>query len=192
MPTPKRAAAAGAAATTRPARRRKPPLTVETLWALKRIAPPTLSPDGGTACAAVTSFDMADNESRTELWTFPTGFGAKGRPRALTAGDKDSDPQWSPDGTQIAFTAKRKGDDEPQVYLIDPVRRRGAAADPARDRLRVVALVPPTAGASRSSAGSGPTSPPTRCRRSGSRRARTTRSRRTSPSGASTGSGTTG
>jgi dipeptidyl aminopeptidase/acylaminoacyl peptidase len=118
MPASKRSAAGAAA--TRAVRRRKPPLSVETLWALKRIASPTLSPDGATACAAVTDFDMADNESRTELWTFPTGFGARGRPRALTAGDKDSDPQWSPDGAHIAFTAKRKGDDEPQIYLIDP------------------------------------------------------------------------
>ncbi len=118
MPATKRSAAGAAA--TRAVRRRKPPLSVETLWALKRIASPTLSPDGATTCAAVTSFDMADNESRTELWTFPTGFGARGRPRALTAGDKDSDPQWSPDGAHIAFTAKRKGDDEPQIYLIDP------------------------------------------------------------------------
>ena len=38
----------------------------------------------------------------------------------LTAGDKDSDPQWSPDGRWIAFTAKRKDDDAPQLYIIAP------------------------------------------------------------------------
>ena len=42
------------------------------------------------------------------------------KPRRLTAGDKDSDPKWSPDGDAIAFTAKRKDDDEPQIYLIAP------------------------------------------------------------------------
>ena len=43
------------------------------------------------------------------------------QPRAeLTAGDKDSDPKWSPDGRWIAFTAKRKDDEEPQIYLIAP------------------------------------------------------------------------
>src|SRR5262245_34587579 len=101
----------------------RPPLSVEALWGIKRIASPTLSPDGALACAAVTSFDMETNESSTELWLFPTGLAAGGRratARRLTAGDKDSDPKWSPDGRWIAFTAKRKDDQEPQVYLIAP------------------------------------------------------------------------
>ena len=71
------------------------PLRVEDLWAIKRIAPPTLSPDGALACAAVTSFDMETNKDATELWLFPTGLAGKSapRPRRLTAGDKDSDPK---------------------------------------------------------------------------------------------------
>lgn len=107
----------------RPARSgRKPPLSAEALWAIKRVASPTLSPDGALACAPVTSFDMEKNEGSTELWLFPTGLAGKPgvRARRLTAGDKDSDPKWSPDGRSIAFTAKRKDDDEPQIYLIAP------------------------------------------------------------------------
>ncbi|HSV17173.1 MAG TPA: S9 family peptidase [Casimicrobiaceae bacterium] len=102
----------------------KPPLDVAALWAIKRIGAPTISPDGRLACAPVTSYDMDTNEATTELWLFPTGLGAAGRgalrTRRLTAGDKDSDPQWSPDGRMIAFTAKRKDDTEPQVYVIAP------------------------------------------------------------------------
>ena len=110
-------------ATRRPAKH-KPPLDVESLWAIRRIGTPTLSPDGALACSAVTRFDMEKNDSSTSLWLFPTGLGAataaaKGA-RMLTAGDKDSDPKWSPDGKWIAFTAKRKDDEEPQLYLIAP------------------------------------------------------------------------
>jgi len=106
------------------------PLDVVALWQIKRIGNPTLSPDGRVACAPVTSFTMDTNETRTELWLFPTGLvdgdaAKKGttaitRPRRLTAGDKDSEPRWSPDGKWIAFTAKRKDDGEPQVYRIAP------------------------------------------------------------------------
>ena len=99
--------------------RRKPPLNVDSLWALKRIGAPTLAPDGTTACAPVTAYDMDRNEGRTGLWLFPTGFGtARRKPRVLTAGDKDGDPQWSPRGEAIAFVSRRKDDTEPQVYLI--------------------------------------------------------------------------
>jgi dipeptidyl aminopeptidase/acylaminoacyl peptidase len=109
-------------------RRARAALTVEALWALKRIGAPTLSPDGAQVCAAVTGFDMDGNDSRTELWLFPTRFGTKekrargaaDKARRLTTGDKDGDPKWSPDGRFIAFTAKRKDDDEPQIYLIAP------------------------------------------------------------------------
>ena len=102
--------------------RGKPPLSVQALWALKRIASPTLSPDGAYACAAVTSFDMEKNDHSIELWLFPTGLAGKtaAKARKLTSGEKDSDPKWSPDGRLIAFTAKRKDDDEPQIYLIAP------------------------------------------------------------------------
>ena len=87
--------------------RTKPPFDVDALWAIKRVGAPTLAPDGRLACAAVTSYSIDRNEGSTELWLYPTGFGARGqkavKARRLTGGEKDSDPRWSPDGSRIAF-----------------------------------------------------------------------------------------
>ena len=99
-------------------------ITVEDLWKLERPAQPTLSPDGAQACVSVSSYEMEDNKTRASLWLL-SAFG--GEPRRLTsAGEKDGEPRWSPDGRWIAFVAKRpgvgteKGDEEAQVYVIAP------------------------------------------------------------------------
>ena len=93
-------------------------MTVQDLWALKRIGTPSLSPDGKWACAAVTRYDMDKNEGTSQLWLLSTDGKTQ---RQLTRGKKDSAPQWSPDGKWIAFVSKRgEGDDEAQLYRIAP------------------------------------------------------------------------
>ncbi len=93
-------------------------LRAEDLWRLARPAQPTLSPDGAQVCVSVSTFDMEENKGASKLWLLST-FG--GKPRPLTeAGEKDGEPRWSPDGTRIAFVAKRDKDDEPQLWLIAP------------------------------------------------------------------------
>jgi dipeptidyl aminopeptidase/acylaminoacyl peptidase len=96
----------------------KRPITVEDLWALKRPGAPALSPDGRWAAVEVTSYDMEENSSASDIWLLSTD-GASAR--QLTAHvEKDSAPAWSPDGKWIAFLTKREGDEQPQVYLISP------------------------------------------------------------------------
>ena len=88
-------------------------ITVETLWKLERPAQPTLSPDGAQACVSVSTSDMQENRSQSSLWLY-SAFG--GEPRRLTtAGEKDAEPRWSPDGRWIAFVAKRAGKPERAV-----------------------------------------------------------------------------
>jgi Tol biopolymer transport system component len=80
-------------------------ITVEDLWKVERVATPTLSPDGAQACVSVSAYDMGDNKARASLWIL-SAFG--GEPRRLTsAGEKDGEPRWSPDGKWIAFSRDR-------------------------------------------------------------------------------------
>ncbi len=101
--------------------KKKKPITIEDLWAMKRFGAASLSPDGRWVCVAVSSYSMAGNDSSSHLWLLATDGSAQ---RQLTRGQKDGDPQWSPDGRWIAFTSKRNKpdnsglEDEAQLYLI--------------------------------------------------------------------------
>jgi len=96
-------------------------LTVEDLWRIKRPAGVSLAPGGARAVCSLTTYSMRENKGTASLWLLPTGAG---RPRLLTtSGEKDGQPMWAPEGSRIAFVAKRewrgKKDEEPQIYLID-------------------------------------------------------------------------
>ncbi len=113
---------------------RKKPITVEALWQLDRLGPPSLSPDGAQAVCSVASSDMDENKSSSALWLLSTLGGA---PRRLTqCGEKDGQPAFSPTGNLIGFVARREQgglkDEAPQFYVIPPdggeARRVGEVA----------------------------------------------------------------
>ncbi|MCC7199079.1 MAG: S9 family peptidase [Gammaproteobacteria bacterium] len=92
------------------------PLTAETIWEMKRLGAPVLSPDGRFAVLTVTQFDVKENKSATDLWLVPTAGGAA---RRLTSDNAtDAEPAWSPDGTRIAFVSRRGDDKQSQLYVI--------------------------------------------------------------------------
>jgi dipeptidyl aminopeptidase/acylaminoacyl peptidase len=92
------------------------PLDADTLWQLKRLATPAISPDGKHAVVAVTRYEIAEDKGITNLWLAPS---SGGEARQLTTHPgSDSSPAWSPDGRYIAFVSKRGSDEQGQLYVI--------------------------------------------------------------------------
>ncbi len=92
------------------------PLSAETLWKLKRIGDPSLSPEGKWAVVSVTTYDLKKDEGDGDLWLIPTGVG-EARQLTTHAGE-EGEPIWSPDNRYIAFTAQRGEEVEAQLYVI--------------------------------------------------------------------------
>ena len=92
------------------------PMSAQKLWEMKRVGAPALSPDGATAAVVVTEYDIAKNKGNGDIWMIDVATGAA---RRFTTGPStEGSPRWSPDGTQLAFTAKRNDDERAQLYLI--------------------------------------------------------------------------
>ncbi len=97
---------------------KKRPLSVEDLFAFKRVDAPSLSPDGRWAVYSISEItDSKNSKSVARLWIVPTDGSAP--PRQLTNSTaKDSSPKWSPDGRWILFGSNRSGSS--QLWLINP------------------------------------------------------------------------
>lgn len=96
----------------------KSPITHETMWKMARVGAPAPSPDGKWVVFPVTEPAYDSKDQVSDLWIVPADGSAK--PRRLTftkSGETGAD--WSPDSRRIAFSAKRDGDDEPQIYVLD-------------------------------------------------------------------------
>lgn len=96
----------------------KQPITHETLWMMKRVGAPSISPDGKWVVYGLTEPSYDSKETVADLWIVPADGSAK--PRKLTGSKAgESDPAWSPDSRRIAFSAKRDGDEQNQIYILD-------------------------------------------------------------------------
>jgi dipeptidyl aminopeptidase/acylaminoacyl peptidase len=94
----------------------KRPMTVEDLYAFKRVAAPQISPDGKSVVYQVTAVSLDENKSTTALWVAATD--GKTPPKQLTdpKGKKDTGPRWSPDGKRVLFESTRSG--TPQLWVV--------------------------------------------------------------------------
>jgi dipeptidyl aminopeptidase/acylaminoacyl peptidase len=91
-------------------------ITAADLWSVKRPASLRLSPDETKLVFSVREDDLEKNSSVAHLWILDTATGAE---RKLTSAEStDADPEWSPDGTRIAFASKRGADEVPSLYVI--------------------------------------------------------------------------
>jgi dipeptidyl aminopeptidase/acylaminoacyl peptidase len=92
------------------------PFTVETMWAVKRVGTPSLSPDGRLVAYTVSVYDMDENRANADVWVMPVQGGAARR--LTTSKASDSSPVWSPDGKRLAFVSRREGDAAGQLYVL--------------------------------------------------------------------------
>jgi dipeptidyl aminopeptidase/acylaminoacyl peptidase len=95
----------------------KAPITHETVWLMKRVGAPVLSPDGRRAVVPVTEPSYDPALQATDLWLVSTEAG-KAPKRLTNTKAGESGVAWSPDGSRIAFAAKREGDEASQIYIL--------------------------------------------------------------------------
>ncbi len=90
-------------------------MTAEDLLQLKYANDPQLSPDGKQVIFVLADTNVEKQEVRSHLWLLEVATGAA---RQFTFGaGKESNPRWSPDGSQVAFVSTRE-DDKPAIFLI--------------------------------------------------------------------------
>jgi dipeptidyl aminopeptidase/acylaminoacyl peptidase len=94
----------------------------EDLYDLQIVTDCQISPDGRHVVYAVQRVDRETEDKYANLWIVPA---EGGDPTQFTYGDQvDSQPRWSPDGSQIAFLSTRvdkkhrSGKKQPQMYVI--------------------------------------------------------------------------
>jgi dipeptidyl aminopeptidase/acylaminoacyl peptidase len=96
----------------------KVPLTHETMWTMPRVGAPSPSPDGKWVVFPVTEPAYDSKDQVIDLWIVPSDGSAKPRRLTFSKGG-ESGVDWSPDSRKIAFSAKREGDTESQIYVLD-------------------------------------------------------------------------
>jgi dipeptidyl aminopeptidase/acylaminoacyl peptidase len=89
-------------------------MTIEDALATKQIGAPQFSPDGKRIAYTISEWDKEENRRVSHIWLVSSDGGPTTK---LTTGDKgETSPQWSPDGSNIAFLADR--DKGIQVWVI--------------------------------------------------------------------------
>jgi dipeptidyl aminopeptidase/acylaminoacyl peptidase len=84
------------------------PLAVEDYYRIVAVQAPVMSPDGRWVAFIHSSIVEAENRRQGELWMVPADGSAPAR-RVSDPAINASGPRWSPDGTLLAFSGRRRG-----------------------------------------------------------------------------------
>ena len=92
-------------------------LTIEDLMTMKSVSGPVVSPEGEWVVYSVRSRDMEEDKSDSQLWVVST---EGGEPVPMTTVDTAAgNPQWSPDGKYLSFTASKGEGAKSQVWTLN-------------------------------------------------------------------------
>lgn len=99
-------------------------LTPEKLWSLKRISDFRLSPDGKTILMTISTPNIKENTTRSDLYAI--SIDGKDFRRLTNCGEHNYSGCFSPGSDKIAFISDRDG--APQIYVMnldggDPVKK---------------------------------------------------------------------
>jgi dipeptidyl aminopeptidase/acylaminoacyl peptidase len=94
-------------------------LTALDLLKVAGVGAPRISPDGSRVAYTVSETKMEKDKewkSASQVWVVAT---TREKPRQYTRGEKSATaPEWSPDGSMLAFLSDREKDGERQVWMM--------------------------------------------------------------------------
>ncbi|TVQ04048.1 MAG: hypothetical protein EA359_07705 [Balneolaceae bacterium] len=89
-------------------------ITAEDIWKVERTGSPEASPDSNFVAFTVTSYDISQNQSSTNIYLLNAGSGEY---RQFTNSGSDRAPVFSPDSRYMAFVSNR-ADGPAQLYVM--------------------------------------------------------------------------
>lgn len=88
-----------------------------------RVTEAAVSPGGASVAFVVERTDLSANARRSAIWLVDLLDGGPARP--ITSGDRDHHPVWSPDGTHLAFVARRGTKERETTLQVMPINVAG-------------------------------------------------------------------